>query len=824
MKEHNKIIALDNKFKNQPRQQKIGIVDNDRVGILVREVTTRLKAQDIHKNMLTFFGSSVTRFLGRQRHGCANPNRYYHEAVGRRRTFSSITTHYGIVSRRPSLRATSAFTTRIIHHHRSFSDDNKSSSNKKKIGLFSNPDLHYPNDFQRLTKKAIQESDELRNKIPESIISQNQARETLYQLDQISRAVCNVIDAAELCRSAHADPQWRDAANTAFAQLQDYIATLNTDQRLYNALAIVEKDYYDDLSEEERRFTYLLKREFELDGIHLPDQERENVKQLHNTVTTLETLFANNITNSHKQFWADATLVEDVIPKHVLLANGAIYGNDTQQPERQQQVQLTADTPITHSISSFASSGALRKEVYMESMTSCPENLDVLDAMIDSRHQLAQALSFESYSHRFLQDKMVQSPKAVFDFLNDLQQRIQPAYQKEMSMISHAKQQVEGNTQIEPWDVKFYVKLLKAQGGVDPSALAPYLSLSNCLNAMKKLTSSLFGIRMEEMKLEDGERWDVITQNDNSSSNQQSTTPEKGEEIRKFVVSEEETGRELGTMYLDLHPRPGKYTHAAHFTVRCGCLENGPDSDYQKPIVALVCNMNTGQASFSSHQEVETFLHEYGHAMHSLLSRTNFQHLSGTRAAMDFVETPSHWMEHYAWCKQFLPLLATNENGEPLPESMVEALSQSRNQFRFLEMQNQIVLSKFDQTIFGGNNNANGQRISTKDTWAAMHRQSGVPLADNTHWFTNVGHLVTYGAGYYGYLYSQVFADAIWNELFHNQSLKRSSGERIWKKMLIHGGARDANVMLEDLLGHKPTIDNYWKSLVASSNENDKGR
>ena len=760
--------------------------------------------------MLTFFGSSVTWFLRRQHPGCAG------------RTFSSIT-QYG-VSRRPSIRATAS--TISIINHRSFSDDsyNKSSS-KNKIGLFSIPDLHYPNDFQRLTKKAIQESDELRNKIPESIISQNQARETLYQLDQISTAVCNVIDAAELCRSAHADPQWREAANTAFAQLQDYIATLNTDQRLYNALAIVEKDYYDDLSEEERRFTYVLKREFEMDGIHLPDQERENVKQLHNTVTTLETLFANNITNSHKQFWVDATMVESVIPKHVLQANGAVYGDDENQ--RQQQVQLTADSPITHSITSFASSGALRKEVYMESMTNCPENLEVLDAMIDSRHELAQALNFESYSHRFLQDKMVQSPKDVFDFLNDLQQRIQPAYQKEMSMLSHAKQQVEGNTQIEPWDVKFYVKLLKAQGGVDPSALAPYLSLSNCLNAMKKLTSSLFGIRMEEMKLENGERWDIITQNGDSSNknnNQQSTTPEKDEGIRKFVVSEEETGRELGTMYLDLHPRPGKYTHAAHFTVRCGCLENGPDSDYQKPIVALVCNMNTGQASFSSHQEVETFLHEFGHAMHSLLSRTNFQHLSGTRAAMDFVETPSHWMEHYAWCKQFLPLLATNENGEPLPESMVEALSQSRNQFRFLEMQNQIVLSKFDQTIFGGNMNNNNQRISTKDTWAAMHRQSGVPFADNTHWFTNVGHLVTYGAGYYGYLYSQVFADAIWNELFHDQSLKRTSGEKIWKKMLIHGGARDANVMLEDLLGHKPTIDNYWKSLVASSNENNKGR
>ena len=132
------------------------------------------------------------------------------------------------------------------------------------------------------------------------------------------------------------------------------------------------------------------------------------------------------------------------------------------------------------------------------------------------------------------------------------------------------------------------------------------------------------------------------------------------------------------------------------------------------------------------------------------------------------------------------------------------------------------MLSNFDQTIFGPQSQSSDQRVPTKDVWAAMHQQSGVPFANNTHWFTNVGHLVTYGAGYYGYLYSQVFADDIWNELFHKQSLNRTSGERIWKKMLIHGGARDANVMLEDLLGHKPTVDNYWKSLVESMKENGK--
>jgi intermediate peptidase len=642
----------------------------------------------------------------------------------------------------------------------------------------------------RLTKEAILEVDGLRDSIPGTLDSHSQAVDTLYQLDQISKTVCNVIDAAELCRSAHASQQWREAASLAFHELQQYIGTLNADQRLYNSLVMVDQSFAKDMTEEEQRFCFLLKREFELDGIHLPDDQRAHVQELHQHVTHLETLFGSNITNAHKTFLVDAASVETILPRHVLEANGGVYQQDD-------QVRLTADTPITHSITSFANHAGLRKEVYMETMTSTPENLEVLDALIQRRHELSQALGFEGYADRFLQDKMAQSQQGVSQFLQDVQTQIAPGYQEEMTLLSQAKSQIEGNSFLEPWDLKFYVKMLKAQRGVDPNQLAPYLSLSNCLNSMQLLVDRLFGIRMQEEGMAAGEGWDV----DDSGHG----VPQE-ERIRKFVLWESESERELGTMYLDLHPRPGKYTHAAHFTVRCGCVVNGPDSEYQLPIVALVCNMNSGQASFSSHPEVETLFHEFGHALHSLLSRTKFQHLSGTRAAMDFVETPSHWMEHFVWDPEFLPILAKDADGEPMPASLVQALVDSRNQFRSLEMQNQIVLSKFDQQIFGGP--ANQGNTTTQESWGSLHREHQVPFAEGSHGYTNVGHLVTYGAGYYGYLYSQVFASSIWSQLFHQRPLERESGERMWKKLLMHGGSRDAQVMLEDLLGKKPTVGN----------------
>mmetsp|Transcript_46109 Transcript_46109/g.111704 ORF Transcript_46109/g.111704 Transcript_46109/m.111704 type:complete len:705 (+) Transcript_46109:36-2150(+) len=666
----------------------------------------------------------------------------------------------------------------------------------QETGLFSLSSIQHPTDFLQVSKQAIHTSDDLRTSLPEHITTKAQAVDVLYQLDQISKTVCNVIDAAELCRSAHASATWREAANNAFMQLQDYIGTLNADKNLYDNLAYIHTHYYDELTPEEQRFCLLLKQEFEVDGIHLPQEGREKVKEVHNRITNLETLFATNITHSNKRFWVDLQTVEQIIPKDVLLANGA-----TLDPSKPGKIQLPANSPISNSITSFGNAATLRKEVYLASVNSGTDNIDVLESLIDARQELAHALGYESYSQRFLQDKMAQSPETVNQFLQGLQQQIAPGHKKEMELISRTKQSLEGGSgTVEPWDLKFYTKLLKAHvGGVDPNVLAEYFSLPNCLNAMQFLVQQLFGIKMQEEEMHPSERWDVDTEN-------AAATATNSNDIRKFKFYEEESGRELGTMYLDLHPRAGKYTHAAHFTVRCGCVENGLGSNYQLPIVALVCNINEHG---SSHQDVETLFHEFGHAMHSLLSRTNFQHLAGTRGAMDFVETPSHWMEHYVWDEEFLPILARKETGEPIPESLSKPLVQSRNAFRCIEMQSQLVLSKFDQQIFGANKGSQ----TTQEIWDALHREHGVPHADGSHWYTNVGHIVTYGAGYYGYLYAQVFASSIWNTHFQGQSLKRSSGDLIWKKVLIHGGSKEPSMMLEDLIGRKPQMENYWDSL-----------
>lgn len=669
-------------------------------------------------------------------------------------------------------------------------------------GLFSIPSLRNPSDFVTMASDAMSTCDTLRQELQsvpnEPVGSTGRATEILHMLDDISKTVCSVIDAAELCRCVHSSPEWRDAASKAFAILSDYIGQLNADTTLYQALTqVTTSSVFNELAEEEQRFAILLQAEFERDGIHLPDEERHQVRELQNHVTRLESLFTENITHSKKYFQADASWVEPIIPKNVLEAH--VPQATTDKPGT---VTLSTEQHISNTLGKYSDNPALRRLVYMETNTSCPENLEVLDALINYRHQVSVQQGFESYADRFLRDKMAQNQNNVYAFLRSLQKRIHSGgqYRKEMEILSEAKKKVEQvqDGTLEPWDVQFYTGILKAHNGFDASSLSPYLTVSNCLKGMATLVNKLFGITMTEEAMGDDERWDL-----NGTSD---------ERVRKFIFVDE-TGRSLGTMYLDLHPREGKYQHAAHFTVRCGCVLDGTSAtpEYQTPIVALVCNMAPQGGTVLNHHEVETLFHEFGHVLHSLLSRTTFQHVSGTRAAMDFVETPSHLFENYAWDPQFLAILARHyATGETIPEHVVEKLLQSRNEFRCIETQNQILYSLFDQALFGV---PDPNRESTTELFARLHRENNVPYAEGTHWHSRFGHLVTYGAGYYGYLYSQVFAADIWKHNFAGNSLRRESGESVWHNMLIHGGAKDPNDMLRDVLKREPTVDSFFESI-----------
>eukprot|EP00557_Chaetoceros_sp_GSL56_P010793 CAMPEP_0176480586 /NCGR_PEP_ID=MMETSP0200_2-20121128/2357_1 /TAXON_ID=947934 /ORGANISM="Chaetoceros sp., Strain GSL56" /LENGTH=643 /DNA_ID=CAMNT_0017876717 /DNA_START=52 /DNA_END=1983 /DNA_ORIENTATION=- len=619
----------------------------------------------------------------------------------------------------PHLVKTSArcsFPTIIRHYsrgsYRGSSTDNlrpaSSSNTRFTNGLFSLPNLHRPQDFLKLANDAIQDCNSLRQIIQSSLLHNEtdgtyslSPRETLHILDNISNTVCSVIDASELCRSVHFSDEWRHEASVAFQMLSAYIAELNADVSLYQSLVPITSNasIMSSLSEEERRMATLLQKEFERDSIHLPDDERAQVRQLNAFVVQLETMFMENLTE-HKRFNLYGSLTNDVyrtIPKHIIEQN--IPQNDQGQNksylDTSEFVTLTTEPHIANSLLKYSPSSALRKEVFMEANTQCPQNLQVLDALIQQRHALAIKMGYPSYTHYFLSDKMASSPDNVASFLNHVRNASKDKYNRDLEILSRAKAQIEGTLQpLQPWDLSYYISIVKnhlCEGYDDAGeeSLAGYFTLDKTLEGMKSLVQRLFGITMVEASMTLDERWD----------NAESQSSSEASGIRKFEFYQEDDGKPLGTMYLDLYPRPGKYTHAAHFTVRCGCESrfetNSGETQYQLPIVALVFNLsppqrNLGSIAVLSHSEVETMFHEFGHAMHSLLSRTSFQHLSGTRSAMDFVETPSHLMEYYVWNEEFLKMIGRHyQTGDSIPEKNIKNLIKSRTLFKALEVQSQ---------------------------------------------------------------------------------------------------------------------------------------
>jgi len=367
--------------------------------------------------------------------------------------------------------------------------------------------------------------------------------------------------------------------------------------------------------------------------------------------------------------------------------------------------------------------------------------------------------------------------------------------------------------------------------------ISGYFTVENCVDGMKTLVRDLFGIDMVEVDIPWEERWDV----DTTATDTISPDNDDGG-LRKFEFHHEEE-RPLGTMYFDLHPRDGKFVHAAHFTIRCGRIrENDEDGscdqndsnnirDHQLPIVALVCNLSpsssysssrTNNDAILSHSEVETLLHEFGHGLHSLLSRTPFQHLSGTRAAMDFVETPSHLFEHFSRDPAFLSRVLARHyiTGVPLSERRARQLVAGARDFRGVDVMTQIVHSRFDQALFGDRPcTPSLGGVTSTEMFARLHREAGIPHAEGTHWHSRFGHLVTYGAGYYGYLYAQMFAADVWmsclegrwNGTNRGDGGLREGGMKIWKEMLIHGGAKDPMEMLKGVLGREPSVDPFFR-------------
>uniref|UniRef100_A0A8C9WDC1 Mitochondrial intermediate peptidase n=1 Tax=Scleropages formosus TaxID=113540 RepID=A0A8C9WDC1_SCLFO len=347
-----------------------------------------------------------------------------------------------------------------------------------------------------------------------------------------------------------------------------------------------------------------------------------------------------------------------------------------------------------------------------------------LDELLSCRDKLAKLVGYESFAHRALKGTMAKTPG-------------------EVTILASFATTVQ-------FELEFK-RLCCFMYNIEPSLYSPYLSLGSCMEGLNSLFSQLLGVSFQTEQPKIGEVW--------------------SEDVRKLAVVHETEGL-LGYIYCDFFQRLGKPHQDCHFTIRGGRrMQNG---EYQLPVVVLMLNLpHPGQSAptLLTPGMMENLFHEMGHAMHSMLGRTRYQHVTGTRCSTDFAEVPSILMEYFATDYRVVNQFARHyQTGQPLPENMVTRLCESKK-------------------VCG--------------------------IVDDSRKFS---HLVGYGAKYYSYLMSRAVASMVWRQCFFRNPLDREMGERYRREMLAHGGGKEPMLMVQGMLQKQPTIEDFVDALVSELN------
>lgn len=683
-------------------------------------------------------------------------------------------------------------------------------------GLFKNRYLTSPDGFLRFAQKNLQRATRIVHRVLNaSSIHEYQA--VVRDLDRLSDLLCRVLDLSDFVRMTHPDPQFQEASANAWSMVYQYMNQLNTMTGLSDQLgkALEMPEVTKVWSEEEKTVAEQLKLDFMKSAVNLPQASRDRFVDLSSRISDVGSAFVQHMQPAKKQI---------TLPAHKFY--GLYPGLAATLKVRSKITLPTLGSEAAAALQSVHDEDT-RKEIYLAQRTASKETIMNLEAMLKLRGELAELAGFETYGHMALKDRMMaKSPASVMEFLLALRRNNTPIIEQELQELTAKKRErlnVPGS-QLKAWDRDFYMEKIRADlrsRQRQEDQLSAFFSVGTVLQGLSRLFDKLYGIRLVPREVLPGETWHPDVK-------------------RLDVVTDQ--GEQVAVLYCDLFYRPQKSPNPAHFTVRCSreilpreVEEIASELDSQDPsfetpelaandgmeisskdgvlkqlpTIALVCDFPKSDSSrepaFLSFHSVETLFHEMGHAIHSILARTSFQNVSGTRCATDFAELPSTLMEHFAADPTVLSLFARHwKSDRPLPYEMIAERTRLTKRFEGIDTEHQIILAMVDQAY-----HASDVANTAFDSTAVFHDikrrfAHGPQDPANTCWQGFFGHLHSYGSTYYSYLFDRVLAERVWRVVFkageNEAAISRENGERLKERLLKWGGGRDPWLCLAETL------------------------
>ncbi len=584
------------------------------------------------------------------------------------------------------------------------------------------------------------------------------------------------------------DTDLRDRGHRAEQDVQDFVVELGKREDVYKAI----KAYADtnpDLEGEEKRLLEHTLRDFRRSGMALSESDREKLTTIQKEINKLSLEFEKNIREDDTR---------------VPLTKDELKGMTDEwletQPITEGVYLVGLDYPSFLPVMDYCEVEATRQKVWtLYKRRGGQKNVKLIEKIIELRAQAADLLGYEHPADYETEIKMAKSADNVLKFYEMLRPQLRKKALLDFAEYQHAKREHTGdeNATLQPWDQSFYEKrLMRDKYAVDSEKVREYFPLNRVIDGLFSITQSLYGLKYEDVTSEAKERGFDLWH----------------EDVRMFEVTDKDSGEVLGEFFIDLHPRPNKYGHAAQWGLHP--RKEWGDGRVQKPVAALVCNFTKPTAdkpSLLSHDEVETFFHEFGHCLHSLLTEVKYGEFSGTSVARDFVEAPSQMFENWVWDAKVLGTFARHyKTDEAFPDELLQGMLKARHLGSGMKAEHQVYYGMVDMTY-------HLQPEGKVDTTAIGLALFGeIELYDpvpHTHFQAAFGHLTGYQAGYYGYLWSLVYAQDMFQRFRELGMLDPEAGKYYRQKILARGGTMDEIDMVRDYLGREPKMEPFLRHL-----------
>src|SRR5437868_3292037 len=623
-------------------------------------------------------------------------------------------------------------------------------------------------------------------------------KSTVVALDDLTYEAGLAANRATIIKETNTNPAMRTAGENAVKVFQEWAVGIDYREDVYKAIKAFA-DTHPKLTGEDEKLLKETLRDYRRAGLDLPPDQRKEVEQLRKELSKLGTHFDTNIVKANAPvIFTKADL--DGLPESFFASPGIRTGDDA-------YTVMANVTWQSNTVEENAKSEATRKQLYVIRETLAKEaNVPVLNQMLALRNKIALRLGYKSWDDYQTEVKMAKTGANAGKYISDLVTGIQPKFESEIAELQKLKaaETNDPNAEIEVWDWRYYANQRdKQKYAVDKEALRAYFPFQKVLDGMFNIYQSIFGLKFEKI-----------------------AAPYKWiDDLQLYMVTDSSTGEPLGMFYLDMFPREGKFNHFAQFEIISGKLL--PDGKYQRPTVALLCNFPpaTGdKPSLMTHTDVETLFHEFGHALHSIVTKAKYGRFAGTHVPGDFVEAPSQMLQNWVWDKKVLDTFAADyrDPSKKIPADIVKKLNDAKLANAGISYRRQFAFASLDLALHDPH-----PEEMPYDSVAISNpilEKVFLPIDPSTTFVSYFGHLNGYDAGYYGYAWADAIA-ADMATVFGKAKdgyLDKQAGMKLRREIYEPGDSRDVNGSIEKFLGRKQSIDPFLKKIGIGTQDKKK--